>query len=97
MQVRTEANITTSVRVLNDHDRPPRKYSSGRVCAEPYCGTRLSVYNGREFCALHRTDVARRTRGRSVDQVGPSISVGVRRVRGLRIDDQVPVDRRGTR
>ncbi len=53
------------VRSFNDHERPPRKYTSGRVCAEPHCGTRLSVYNGKEYCSLHRTD-APRTRGRSV-------------------------------
>ena|SRR5665811_1925804 len=33
MQVRTETSIITSVRALTDHDRPPRRYLSGRLCA----------------------------------------------------------------
>jgi hypothetical protein len=67
MQQHAQPNRIISVSVISDHERAPRKYTSGRVCAEPYCGTRLSVYNGREYCSLHRTEVAPRTRGTSVD------------------------------
>lgn len=31
----------------------PTKFPSGRVCAEPGCTTRLSIYNGDAYCALH--------------------------------------------
>ncbi len=33
--------------------RPNRKYTLGRVCAEPGCGTRLSVYNKWKYCWQH--------------------------------------------
>ena len=33
--------------------RPNRRYSSGRVCAEPGCGTRLSVYSKWSHCWQH--------------------------------------------
>ena len=59
MQVRTETSITTSVRALNDHDRPPRRYLSGRVCGYHACDTYLSIYNKGSYCALHTKDVMR--------------------------------------
>ncbi len=65
MQVRTETGITTSVRALNDHDRPPRRYPSGRLCAETGCDTRLSIYNKGSYCSLHTQDVMR-VRGKKV-------------------------------
>ena len=33
--------------------RPNRRYSSGRVCAEPGCETRLSVYSKWSHCWQH--------------------------------------------
>jgi len=39
----------------------------GRVCAEPECGTRLSVYNEQEFCSLHAPMVVPRMRGKVLD------------------------------
>jgi hypothetical protein len=68
MQHHAQENGTISVRAFNDHERPPRKFSSGRVCAEPGCRTRLSVYNGRDYCSLHRIVLAPRTRGTGVDR-----------------------------
>jgi len=50
----------------NNHDRPPRTFSSGRVCAEPGCDTCLSVYNSRPYCSLHLLGVAPRLRGNKV-------------------------------
>ena len=63
MQVRTESGFNISVRALNDHDRPPRKFALGRLCAEPACATRLSVYNESDYCSLHRVAVTPRNRG----------------------------------
>ena len=37
---------------IGSHHRP-HSFAVGRVCAEPDCGTVLSVYNGDDFCALH--------------------------------------------
>jgi hypothetical protein len=39
----------------------------GRVCAEPGCGTRLSVYNDLDHCAVHAPMVVPRMRGRVFD------------------------------
>jgi len=47
---------------------PPASYSGGRVCAQPSCGTQLSIYNPDAYCALHGSlphAVARRRRRRS--------------------------------
>ncbi len=41
--------------------------SSGRVCAESGCETRLSVYNDQEFCSLHAPMVVPRMRGKVLD------------------------------
>jgi hypothetical protein len=49
--------------VPNDHDRPPRRFASGRVCGHNRCGTRLSIYNNGYFCALHAPRVIPRMRG----------------------------------
>ena len=41
--------------------------ADGRVCAEPGCQTRLSVYNEQDFCALHAPMVVPRMRGKILD------------------------------
>lgn len=61
MQVHTR---TVGGDVYNDHDRPPRKYASGRMCAEPDCGTRLSMYNESDYCSQHHLGVKPRIRGK---------------------------------
>ena len=33
--------------------RPNRRFAEGRVCAEPTCGTKLSVYNKWVYCWQH--------------------------------------------
>ena len=33
--------------------RPNRRYSEGRVCAEPGCETKLSIYNKWKYCWQH--------------------------------------------
>jgi hypothetical protein len=41
--------------------------SNGRVCGEPDCNTRLSVYNEQEYCSLHAPMVVPRMRGKVLD------------------------------
>jgi hypothetical protein len=52
---------------VGSHHRPVQ-FSEGRVCAEPGCTTRLSIYNGDEYCALHGAlpHSTEHTRGRRV-------------------------------
>jgi hypothetical protein len=44
----------------------PSSRSGPRVCAEPGCTTRLSVYNDAEHCSLHHPAELLRTRGRHI-------------------------------
>jgi len=48
------------------HGRPSRTFPEGRVCAEPGCDTKLSIYNESEFCSLHEPETAPRLRGRKI-------------------------------
>jgi hypothetical protein len=41
-----------------------RTFGPGRLCAEPECGTCLSIYNDGSFCARHQAKVAPRMRGK---------------------------------
>jgi len=41
---------------------------TGRVCAEPGCETRLSMYNDGDHCALHAPMVVPRMRGRVIEE-----------------------------
>ena len=51
---------------LSGNDRPSRSYGKGRVCREPSCDTRLSMYNNGKFCAQHAPLIVPRTRGRKI-------------------------------
>ncbi len=53
MQRRTEKSEVIGGETLKTPRRRPRVFASGRMCAEPECGTRLSVYNQERFCSLH--------------------------------------------
>ena len=53
-------------RPLSGTDRPSRHFSSDRVCREPNCGTRLSIYNNGRFCSMHEPMAVPRTRGRKI-------------------------------
>ena len=57
VHVRPETGNAIKVRSLDDHDRPPRRFATGRLCAESSCGTRLSIYNDSEYCSLHHQGV----------------------------------------
>jgi hypothetical protein len=63
MDVRTQ---TVGGEVYNDHDRPPRRFSSGRVCAEHDCGVYVSIYNAGDYCSLHEVKLVPRIRGKTV-------------------------------
>ena len=47
-------------------DRPSKSFGKGRVCKEPSCGTRLSMYNSGKFCYEHEPMTVPRTRGRKI-------------------------------
>ena len=66
MQQHNQTGAAVGVVATNDHDRPPRKFLSGRVCAEYHCDTSLSIYNDGSYCSLHAPAVAPRLRGRKI-------------------------------
>ena len=47
-------------------DRPSKSFGKGRVCKEPDCETRLSMYNSGKFCYEHEPMTVPRTRGRKI-------------------------------
>jgi hypothetical protein len=51
---------------VSSADQQSRRYKSGRVCAEPGCRTRLSIYNDGAHCSLHAPMVVPRTRGKKI-------------------------------
>ena len=52
--------------ISSGSERPSRRYRQGRVCQEPGCSTRLSIYNDGKHCALHEPMVTPRTRGKKI-------------------------------
>lgn len=48
---------------LTSGGRPARAFRRGRVCQEPDCETRLSMYNPGSRCCLHEPMAQVRTRG----------------------------------
>ena len=48
------------------HDRPSRSFARGRVCKEPGCDTRLSIYNNGKYCYQHEPMTVPRTRGKKI-------------------------------
>jgi len=56
------------MRVLGERftstDRQNAPAIAGRVCQDPGCCTRLSIYNDMEFCSLHAPMVVPRMRGK---------------------------------
>jgi hypothetical protein len=51
---------------LSGNDRPSRSFGSGRICREPGCTTRLSIYNNGKFCYQHEPMIVPRTRGKKI-------------------------------
>jgi hypothetical protein len=56
---RTQTVGAIGVAVFNDHDRPPRRFASGRVCADYDRDAYLSIYNKGSCCSLHALGVVR--------------------------------------
>lgn len=63
MHERAQQDLSIAGEVFNSHDRPPRRFSPGRRCAELECNTLLSVYNDSDRCSLHRVDMTLYMRG----------------------------------
>ena len=47
-------------------DRPSRSFGKGRVCKDPDCETRLSMYNSGKYCYEHEPMTIPRTRGKKI-------------------------------
>lgn len=47
-------------------ERPSRSFGRGRVCREPDCETRLSMYNSGKYCYEHEPMAVPRTRGKKI-------------------------------
>lgn len=54
--------------------RAPRKFSTGRVCADRSCSTLLSTYNRKDTCFRHSPIRFPRTRGRAKAWAGPDVT-----------------------
>jgi hypothetical protein len=52
--------------ITGGSERPSRSFGKGRVCADPACEIRLSMYNSGKYCYQHEPKVVPRTRGRKV-------------------------------
>lgn len=51
---------------INGNDRPSKAFEKDRLCREPECETRLSMYNNGKYCYLHEPMAVPRTRGRKI-------------------------------
>jgi hypothetical protein len=51
---------------INGADRPSKAFSKDRLCREPECETRLSIYNNGKYCYLHEPMAVPRTRGKKI-------------------------------
>jgi hypothetical protein len=51
---------------LTGNERPSKAFGKNRVCREPGCGTRLSMYNNGKYCYQHEPMAVPRTRGRKI-------------------------------
>jgi hypothetical protein len=59
-----EIQRTVSGRGLQGSGPRSRTFGRGRLCGELDCGTRLSIYNGDNYCSRHQARVAPRLRGK---------------------------------
>ena len=67
MEDRTElGDQSIGATAFAGHGRPSRTFASGRVCAEPGCDTKLSIYNDDEYCCLHVSPSTPRLRGKKI-------------------------------
>lgn len=78
-------DVSFSGELLGAARGPVRHFPAGRVCEEPGCGTRLSIYNSRSRCAMHDFDETL-LHFRTV----PSTSLGPH---GAKTEDRAPAHR----
>lgn len=50
---------------VHPQGRAPRRFAEGKVCVEPDCTTRLSIYNRDDTCFRHSPTRFPRIRGRA--------------------------------
>ena len=62
---RHEGSISATP-VAGGTGRPSRTFPRGRTCAEPECGTKLSIYNDGRYCFRHGPQVTPRMRGKKI-------------------------------
>ena len=67
----SESERTVGGRGLQGTGPRSRTFARGRLCAEPGCGTRLSIYNEGSFCSQHQAKVTPRMRGKKVQDADP--------------------------
>ncbi len=58
-------NTVSSLHGMLPSGRAPRRFEADRVCIEPGCRTKLSIYNRNEACFQHSPLRYPRTRGRT--------------------------------
>ena len=51
---------------ISGNDRPSKAFGAGRICRNPDCGTRLSIYNDGIFCYRHEPMTVPRVRGKKI-------------------------------
>ena len=51
---------------FNGSERPSKSYAKNRVCKDPECEVRLSMYNQGSYCYQHEPMAVPRTRGRKI-------------------------------
>lgn len=49
----TAANTITPAVPLSKGTKPNKTYPAGRVCSDPSCNAKLSIYNPNEVCGTH--------------------------------------------
>lgn len=64
--MRDVSEHTVVAHPITGNDRPSKAYSRNRICREPGCGTRLSMYNNGKYCYQHEPMSVPRTRGKKI-------------------------------
>lgn len=57
---------TVTATRIEGAERPSRSFGNGRVCRDPECDTRLSMYNSGAYCYEHEPMAVPRTRGKKI-------------------------------
>jgi hypothetical protein len=64
MEKSAELRRSVGGRGLQGSGPRSRTLGRGRLCTEPGCGTRLSIYNDGYYCSQHQAKAPPKTRGR---------------------------------